>query len=234
MIATLVAALVLGFAGSLHCLGMCGPLVTVLEAMATPDRWRKNQWTHHSGRWLAYALIGLAAGSIGQTFAALGFQRWTIILAGITMLLMASVPSLKHFGIGPMQQWSASIRQRFSAFMQSKSFGHRLMLGFLHGFLPCGLVYTAVAGALATTDATQGALFMLVFGIATTPALLAVSRLMAWVKTTWSLQSFKYLQGAMILVAFLVLLRGANLGIPLLSPRFNAPKATLDCCHKPQ
>ncbi|MFN5620306.1 MAG: sulfite exporter TauE/SafE family protein [Flavobacteriales bacterium] len=233
MINAIAAAGILGFAGSLHCLGMCGPLVTALESMSSPKRWSKNQWLHHSGRWLAYGILGLAAGSIGQTLAAVGFQRWTVLIAGVTMLLMALVPSMQHLGIRPIQRLSQTIRTHFSALMQSQRFAHRLILGFLHGLLPCGLVYTAVAGAMATTSALQGSLFMLVFGIATTPALVAVSRLTAWVKKRWSIGSYKYIQASMIVIAFLVLLRGANLGIPLLSPKINTPKATMECCHKP-
>ena len=233
MINAIAAAGVLGFAGSLHCLGMCGPLVTALESMSSPKRWSKNQWLHHSGRWMAYGVLGLAAGTIGQTLAAAGFQRWIILTAGVIMLLMALVPSMQHVGIRPIQQLSKTIRTHFSALMQSQRFAHRLMLGFLHGLLPCGLVYTAIAGAMATTDVLEGSLFMLVFGVATTPALVGVSHVTAWFKKRMSLISYKFIQVAMVVFAFLVLMRGANLGIPLLSPKINSPKATMECCQKP-
>lgn len=232
MISTLSAAFILGFAGSLHCLGMCGPLVSALETITTPEKWRLHQWLHHCGRWLTYALLGLAAGSVGQTFAALGFQRWIVLIAGIAMLSMLLIPALGHVGLQPAQRLSDAVRKQLGKMMHTRNPLYRFAVGMLHGLLPCGLVYAALAGAVSTSSAWQGMLFMTVFGISTTPALLAVSRIMNWLKQRFNINSIKHVQGALMIVALLVLLRGANLGIPMLSPKLNANKAQMECCHR--
>jgi sulfite exporter TauE/SafE len=232
MIITISAAFIMGIAGSLHCLGMCGPLVTALETMATPNRWRYSQWLHHGGRWLTYAALGAIAGALGQTFAAIGFQRWTVILAGILMLLIAFIPTLGHVGLKPAQRITSAVKKQFSKMMHAQHPVFRLLLGILHGLLPCGLVYTAMATAMATTSIAQGTLFMFIFGIATTPALIAVSRVMHWLKQYFHMRSIKHIQGALMILALLVILRGSNLGIPMLSPKVNASKAQMECCHR--
>jgi sulfite exporter TauE/SafE len=211
---------------------MCGPLVSALETITAPDKWRMHQWLHHSGRWLTYALLGIAAGSVGQTFAALGFQRWIVLIAGIGMLSMLLIPALGHAGLQPAQRLSGVVRKQLGKMMHIRNPRYRFAVGMLHGLLPCGLVYAALAGAVATTSAWQGMLFMTVFGIATTPALLAVSRIMNWLKQRFNITSIKHVQGALMIVAVLVMLRGANLGIPMLSPKVNTSKAQMECCHK--
>jgi uncharacterized protein len=85
--AFLIAALVMGFAGSLHCIGMCGPLVVAVHAAQGNTNWWYKKLVYHTGRILVYGLLGLIVGAVGQSFVALGFQRWIAIAAGILMML---------------------------------------------------------------------------------------------------------------------------------------------------
>jgi len=226
------AALILGVAGSLHCIGMCGPLVTALESVSLQKRWTASQFMYHLGRWTTYAVLGLIVGFIGQGFATLGLQRWIVLIAGVTMLVFLLLPALSHRLKFPFLGTTSRLRATMGNALQSHKLTHRFVFGLLNGLLPCGLVYTALAGSLATVEAWKGSLFMLTFGVATTPGLLAVSQLTTWLKKRFRSATSKRIQLAFSIIALLVLLRGANLGIPLLSPQIDNPKQTLNCCHK--
>ena len=226
------AALILGVAGSLHCIGMCGPLVTALESVSLQKRWTASQFMYQLGRWTTYAALGLAVGFIGQGFATLGLQRWVVLIAGVTMLVFLLLPALSHRLKFPFLGSTTRLRTTMGNALQSRKLAHRFAFGLLNGLLPCGLVYTALAGSLAAAEAWKGSLFMLTFGVATTPGLMAVSQLTTWLKMRFKAATSKRIQLVFSIIALLVLLRGANLGIPLLSPQIDNPKQTLKCCHK--
>lgn len=233
MIETLGAAIILGMAGSLHCIGMCGPLVSALQSIARPGAWRMQQWLYHLGRWSVYGMLGSITGMLGQTLATWGMQRWVALIAGGAMLVLIALPTHRILQNTGWQKLVARIKSAFAVRMQNQHPFQRFVLGALNGLLPCGLVYTALAGSMAFGSALQGALFMFTFGIATTPGLLAASGIIEWIKKSVQPQAFRKTQLIMTLIAFLVILRGAQLGIPYLSPQLSAQKTHVDCCHKP-
>jgi sulfite exporter TauE/SafE len=102
------------------------------------------------------------------------------------------------------------------------------MLGLLNGLLPCGLVYVACAGATATADLFNGALYMVVFGAGTVPMMLAISLSGKLVPISLRLKLLKALPVAVFLLASLLILRGMSLGIPYVSPDLAA--ASAGCC----
>lgn len=117
--------------------------------------------------------------------------------------------------------------------MQSNpSIHYFLLLGFLNGLLPCGLVYAALAGAMATGSPITGWAFMLFFGLGTMPSL---SILIFSTKIFHHLAKI-FLKSSTILSIFigiLLIFRGLNLGIPYISPSFNSHTHQMSCCHKP-
>ncbi|MCA9002730.1 MAG: sulfite exporter TauE/SafE family protein, partial [Planctomycetes bacterium] len=104
-------------------------------------------------------------------------------------------------------------------------------LGLLNGLLPCGLVYVALAGAMAAGSASQGAVYMGLFGLGTVPMLLAIALggpcLLRLVPRR---QLRLAVPAAALLVGALFLVRGLDLGIPGLSPKFEESTQTLSCC----
>ena len=169
-----IAALTTGLVGSLHCVGMCGPLAMALPVGRLPPGQRKLAVSlYHGARVAAYAGLGVAIGTVGQGLLLLGLQRplsigaglflivWTLLLQGQFAGLTAS-KSL-HRLAGPMRH-----------FLQHPSPGTFAGLGFLNGLLPCGFVYVSLAGAITTGHAVDSALYMALFGVGTIPALLAV------------------------------------------------------------
>lgn len=177
----LVVGFLLGLAGSLHCVAMCGPLMV---------GWRQHAGDagslalYHVGRIALYALLGACAGSAGQAFAAGGFARALSIAAGLTLIAMAvgrTGVSLSPLVAG-MARW---IGRRLGAAQKTRTthpFLGALAAGALNGLLPCSLVYAAVTGAAGLAHPGAGAAGMLAFGLGTTPLLAGVW----WSSATWS------------------------------------------------
>lgn len=229
----IAAALIMGFAGSLHCIGMCGPLVMAVHSAQGNTNWWYKKMIYHLGRIAVYALLGLLVGAVGQSFVALGFQQWVAIASGILMMLFLAWPAgLGKLKSGPFR-FIGLIKLRFAELLRKKNLGTHLLLGALNGLLPCGLVYVALAASLSLSNALHAMLFMMFFGLATSPALLAAGSLLQWIGSKLRARSYRVVQIALVCISFIVILRGANLGIPYLSPQFNQAKQQVDCCHKP-
>ncbi|MBK8500441.1 MAG: sulfite exporter TauE/SafE family protein [Flavobacteriales bacterium] len=230
----LATAFVLGVAGSAHCVGMCGPI-----ALAVPVRgkgWRarlSSALLMNSGRLFMYVLIGIAFGAMGQGVAMAGLQRSLSIAAGLLLLLAAVIPGvLERWGGGSrLALVVGRLRGRLARNLSRTAPEGLLLTGMLNGLLPCGLVYAAAIGASAQADLWQGAVFMLVFGAATWPALIAVrmSGGLAGNRTRHYLRRFAPV--AIGALAIMLLLRGAGLGIPFISPPDPAMTSQVAGCH---
>ena len=171
---TLLAGLALGAAGSLHCVAMCGPLVSVM-APAFGRRWSAVLW-YNAGRLFSYVLIGVVAGLVGATAHAAGAGRGLSIAAGALMVLTALGQLTR-----PQRLLGAWWTQRLSGVMAR--LGHvrasrprvtAAVAGSLNGALPCGLVYTAALAAATARDPLNGAAVMVMFGLGTVPMMFAV------------------------------------------------------------
>ncbi len=227
--AFLLSGLGLGFLGSFHCVGMCGPIALTLPVQHL-NGWRKMSGIlfYNAGRVTTYMLLGLVFGWLGQQFYLGGWQQGLSI--GLGVLLLAAVlfgkltPKLK---IGWVQRALGKLLAR-------RSTGTLFAIGFLNGFLPCGLVYMAIAGAVATGNIWGGALFMGAFGAGTLPAMAAVSWFSQLLGMKGRIAVRRAMPYVMGLMAVLLILRGLNLGIPYVSPEMhpNAEKVIEKCCHK--
>ena len=234
MTTLLIAALTLGFAGSMHCIGMCGPLVMIVHGGGkTRDaKWWFQKALYHLGRISVYAGFGIVAGLIGKSFAALGFQQWLALISGALLLLMILWPYLPFKKIGAGNRIFAAVSKRFNHFLQNKTPGKHLILGVINGFLPCGLVYAAMAASIATGSPAKAALFMAIFGIATSPALFAVAGFSSIIKNRVNARVLTKIRFGLSLLAVLFILRGANLGIPYLSPKIQTETCEVSCCKR--
>jgi len=213
----MLTALILGTVGSLHCLGMCGPIVLALPQNPVHGRlpYLLSRLAYNSGRVVTYTLLGFIFGAIGHLISLAGLQSVLSITLGLLVLLSLFTPLSKSVNlIAESALWRKSI----GALFRKKSFSALLGIGFLNGFLPCGLVYTALAGAAASGDGLYGAAFMAVFGLGTIPALL----LLSIIGRIGNLNKQKFIQKALPTAAFilgvLLILRGLSLGIPYISP----------------
>ncbi|MCC7117451.1 MAG: sulfite exporter TauE/SafE family protein [Anaerolineales bacterium] len=209
----MLASLLLGLLGSLgHCVGMCSAVVLLLNRH--PVFQNKFAWALvHAGRISAYILLGFIFGAFGQALASFDkFQAALSILFAALAFYMASAfigltPSPEILLTSLTQRWGRAIRA-----FKSASLPTSYLLGVLWGFLPCGLVLTALVPAIASKSATTGALNMLVFGLATVPSLLAVKWLAD--KSTPRLWSRGLAAVVMMIFGFQFAMRGfASLGL---------------------
>ena len=225
----MLPALLLGLAGSLHCVGMCGPLLLALPLDAAGKRLVLRQMlVYHAGRILTYAALGLLFGLLGKGLAVAGLQKILSITAGVFMLGMAlmawrferMVTALPGFGA-----FTQGVKSRMGNLLRHN--GSTFSLGLLNGLLPCGMVYAALAGAIATAGIPEGALFMATFGLGTLPLLLTVSVL----GRSFSMavrQHIRFAQPILLgLVGLLLLQRGLHLDLSLFESA--VPKAGADC-----
>jgi len=170
------AALAIGFLGSSHCIGMCGGIAGAL-GMAVPGQ--KAAWgqllSYSAGRIGSYTLMGALAGALGAAaLPALGPLR---LIAGLMLVAMALYVGGLWHGLVWLERGGAFFwryLQPLSAkLLPVRSAPQAVALGSLWGWLPCGLVYSALTFALAQGGSLRAALAMLAFGLGTLPAVLA-------------------------------------------------------------
>jgi uncharacterized protein len=234
----LYSAFVVGLLGSLHCLGMCGPLVLALPVPAT-NRLQalSGRLIYNLGRILTYAIIGLILGTFGESLTFFTSQQKLSVVIGIVMLLFIVVPthlSQKMNGLSPLSKLTVNIKQQFALQFRKRTYSAYFLSGMLNGLLPCGLVYMALAGAVATGNSISGMFFMALFGLGTLPTMLAVSVAGQYITLQWRSKLTRIVPIFTIFIACLFILRGLNLGIPMVSPAIAQTKATIHvtCCHK--
>ncbi|WP_026898159.1 sulfite exporter TauE/SafE family protein [Daejeonella oryzae] len=217
-----------GLFGSLHCVVMCGPLVMALPFSGRSFWFSTAQKIlYQFGRILTYSFLGFIAGYIGSGFNILGLQQFLSLITGIILVLIA----VYHFS-GKKDNMFTRIQTRMVApiaskmgYWLSKSYGG-LFAGALHGLIPCGMVYMAIAGSLNSETPFDGSRFMFFFGLGTTPLLIIASVLPFFLK---KFRAPRLLIPALFMIAgFFLITRGLNLNIPLItSPVISDPSAPI-------
>ena len=212
----LLSAIIFGLLGSFHCIGMCGPIAFMLPI----DRANKTKGffqilSYHLGRLFTYSLIGLLFGFLGRGFYFFGFQQQLSIIVGVLMIITILFPKI-------LQKLSLSKKISTLVLKIKNSLGKELKkkgndtfftIGFLNGFLPCGLVYVAVFGALATSNAFTGSLYMFLFGLGTIPLMTAFVYLGNFTKGNFRKNIQKAIPILVVFIGVLFIVRGLGLGI---------------------
>ena len=235
----LVSALALGVLGSLHCLGMCGPIVFMLPLDRSNSRRKYSQlFGYHFGRIIAYSILGIAFGLVGKGLYLFGVQQKLSIGIGIMMILIALFPktkALKMPVVGGFTRQVNRLKSKLGKSLKKSSSETFLTIGFLNGFLPCGLVYIALLGAIAMGNPIQGMAYMALFGLGTIPlmttAVYAGGLLGQGIKT----KIRKMVPVFVVVIGALFILRGMGLGIPYVSPKpASQEMVSADMeCHEP-
>lgn len=228
----LLTALALGFFGSLHCVGMCGPIVLALPGKTSIfSRFLGLRLFYNFGRILTYAWLGLLLGLFGRQIQLSGWQAQLSVLSGLLILLFTFLPRLSWRFKSLLQP--GNLVQRFLGdFLYQPNYAGQLVTGLINGLLPCGLVYLALAGALLVGDPFLSAGFMATFGLGTLPAMLAVALLGRQLLGKFRPIFSKISPVIAVIMATLFILRGLSLGIPYLSPQLKHPaQAQTEICH---
>ena len=227
------AALMVGVLGSLHCVGMCGPIALALPFHA--QKWGHvvlSSTLYNGGRIIGYATIGLFFGLIGQSFSMVGLQKVLSVSIGALILVallatQLSVPS----------RWTPAVIQRLYSHLQKgianglrrlhsgsdmndgSHLGQQsallLGIGYANAFIPCGLVYLAIAGSVTQASIGQGVLFMTFFGIGTLPLMLSLGLSQHLVHPKMRLMIRRLNPLVLLFFAGLFILRGLNIDLPV-------------------
>ncbi len=232
------AAFVLGLAGSMHCLLMCGPLIT---SVSSKKYGLSGTLLYQGGRIFSYLVIGLVFGLIGKVLSLLFYQQLLSVISGMLLLLWAFFyffPATSIFGSGALKLWSRSTSGLFSRLWKRKSILSVLGLGVLNGFLPCGLVYLAASASISQGSILYSIGFMFLFGLGTLPAILTLIFSKKLLPSKWSFPVKKLTPYLLIFLGSMFILRGLDLNIPYLSPHIIQVQTghktiTSQCCGRP-
>lgn len=216
-----LSALILGLLGSFHCIGMCGPIAFMLPVdRKNPVKQFFQILSYHFGRLFTYSLIGLLFGLLGKGFYFFGFQQQLSIGVGILMILVVMLPKTfqKYNFSKPIHKLVMKVKSSLGKELKKKGNDTFFTIGFLNGFLPCGLVYMAVFGALATTNAFSGSLYMFIFGLGTIPLMTIIVYVGNFTNGLARKRIQQVIPYVVIFIGVLFILRGLGLGIPYVSP----------------
>ncbi len=167
------SALIFGLLGSFHCVGMCGPIAFMLPVDHNrPGKKLLQVFLYHFGRLTAYGIIGLVFGFLGKGLYVFGLQQKLSIIIGVLMIAIILIPykTFSKYNLSkPIYGLLSKLKNKMGKELKKKSADTFITIGFLNGFLPCGLVYMALFGSIATANPWLGALFMILFGLGTIP-----------------------------------------------------------------
>jgi sulfite exporter TauE/SafE len=233
----ILTAFLAGLAGSIHCVGMCGPL-----ALSLPfSRFSKYQkWLaivlYNLGRVGAYSTIGLIVGLLGRGINWFGLTQIISIVLGAIILVSVVLPRLLKTKSIHMPAWINRYQiNALQYLIKKQTVGWMFLVGIMNGFLPCGLVYMAVAAALVAGSVGNAVLFMIFFGVGTIPAMVALVAIAQNLPLHIRVSFQKFVPIVSMIIGALLILRGLNLDIPFISPYLsqNLTGANTVECHTP-
>lgn len=218
-------AFITGLVSSLHCMGMCGPIV-----LALPTKNALNAILYNLGRIATYTVLGTVFGLFGKGLYLAGIQQHLSIFLGLLIILMVFLPKVR---LSFLDRFTSRLRQWFTPFFKRKNAFALFMIGVLNGLLPCGMVYVALLGAVAMSGVAAGAGYMALFGLGTLPMMLAIGFSKKLFKPHFRLKINKLIPVLALCIGALFIVRGMNLGIAYLSPKAEKQAKTMSCCGKP-
>ncbi len=218
----LYTAFIFGLISSFHCIGMCGPIAMMLPVdRNNPAKKISQILTYHIGRLSAYATIGFVFGLLGKGFFMAGLQQKLSVFIGIAMILVVLIPEnefARYNFSKPIFKLISKIKSTLGSQFKNKSYKSLYTIGFLNGFLPCGMVYVALFGAIALQSESLGILYMILFGLGTVPMMSAVVYINSFLTVPIRNTIQKAIPFVAVCIGLLFILRGLGLGIPYVSP----------------
>jgi len=179
-------------------------------------------------------MLGLLFGLAGKSFSLFGFQQGISILVGLAILFFLVIPKKWMSNAGTssiVSRYNQRIRSVLGKLFLKRNYRSLFTIGLLNGLLPCGLIYMAIAGAIASADAFKSALFMASFGLGTLPVMWSVSFFGNYIGLGIRRKIRSAYPVMMMLMACLLILRGMGLGIPYISPAMSNSTQVIQECH---
>lgn len=231
----IISAFALGLFSSFHCVGMCGAIAFSLPVKHLGQAKKiAGVVLYNLGRITTYSTIGLLFGLMGRQLYIAGLQQWFSIIAGIIIILAVlqyifKKPLMHLPGFNKIQ---LLIQNLIGRFLRARNISGLFLLGMANGLLPCGLVYFAVMGAVATGSTLNAVLFMALFGLGTLPAMFLFGYFGMSINVGVRNRMKQAVPYFLTVMGMLLILRGLGLGIPYISPVLpNAMQADAISCH---
>ena len=215
------SAFLIGLAGSVHCVGMCGPL-----ALAIPGASKDKGFTfflrtiaYQISRISGYGVLGLIVGFFSQGMQFTGVQPYFSLLSGILLLFLGFfgiIPEVNAFSKYPIiQHFQVKINRIIGTVMTNEHFSTPFVLGFLNAMLPCGMIYIALGTGLSSGNMSEAALYLISFGLGTLPLMFMVSLsgqfLSLQMRRSWQ----KTIPIIFMISGIILIYKGINIDLPV-------------------
>jgi sulfite exporter TauE/SafE len=216
-------ALLVGFLGSFHCVGMCGPIALALPFYQGQDRFTYvlGRILYNLGRALTYASLGLIVGVAGSMISFAGWQQPLSVVLGVIIILVVVLPKAftrflsENSGTDSLL---SRLKSKMAGLYRKNSLSAMLGIGLMNGLLPCGFVYMGLAGAVTTGSVLSSGVYMFLFGLGTFPAMLVMSLSSSALSLKTRQRINQFIPYLAVALGILFILRGLGLGIPYISP----------------
>ena len=202
---SLWSAFLVAMLGGGHCIGMCGGLMMAVGMQLPQPKWL-YLLTYNLGRISSYALAGALVGSLSQASSVLEFilpiQQILFLLSSLMLLLLGLYIANLWHGLLLIEKLGGRLWVRVEPWARKllpiQHLPQAFFAGMLWGWLPCGLVYSVLIGALASGSAQNGAIMMLMFGLGTLPMLISLGFASAKLKPVLQSERLRMICGGMI------------------------------------
>jgi hypothetical protein len=232
----ILASFFIGLFGSAHCIGMCGPIAIALPVPNSNNiSFVAGRLLYNIGRVATYSFLGAVFGLLGSRLVISGFQQSVSIALGVAIVIAVLIPPKYKAKITQhqvVQKVTLPLKSGISDLFKRGTFSALFLIGILNGFLPCGLVYVALAGAIASGNAISGSAVMILFGLGTVPTMFAATVFGKFININIRRKISKAVPVFALVLGLLFILRGMSLGIPYISPKISAQvvgESNLDC-----
>jgi sulfite exporter TauE/SafE len=218
----LYTAFLFGLISSFHCIGMCGPIALMLPLDRSNQVKKLFQiCIYHIGRLTTYSMIGLLFGLLGRGFFMAGIQQNISIFIGVAIIFIVILPEktfAKYNFSNPVFRIVMKLKTILGSQFKKKKYSSLFIIGLLNGFLPCGMVYVALFGAISFQSESLGLLYMILFGLGTIPLMTGIVYLQSFLTLSIRNHIQMLIPYVAAIIGFLFILRGMGLGIPYISP----------------
>ncbi|MBL1321711.1 MAG: sulfite exporter TauE/SafE family protein [Methylophaga sp.] len=209
IVGSYVTAFLLGLFSTVHCIAMCGSVIGALT-LSLPSEVRENQakmfpyvFNYNLGRLISYAMAGAIVGLLSSplaTFDGHAVLRYISIIVMIAMGLYLAgwfpkFAYMERMG-APIWRWLQPIGQKL---LPVRKLSQAFYLGMVWGWLPCGLVYAALAVAATAGEPVKASLVMLAFGAGTLPAVMGAGLFTGFLSAMAGIKHLRQIAGVLII-----------------------------------
>lgn len=210
---SLLLAFLLGISSSLHCIGMCGGIISALSIAHSGTGNAQGRahagliFSYNLGRILSYCVAGFIVGTVATLSSFFASGTAYLLLQSIASLFLLALgfhiagvfPQLKIIETVGMQAWQ-KLRPVAGKFIPADTLPRALVAGGIWGWLPCGLVYSVLLWTLSSANPLMGTLYMLFFGLGTLPAMIATGLFSSTVFSFATKGKFRVVAGVLIIL----------------------------------